>query len=603
MFRDSRSLRLRRGAPEGTERKVGDLMAFDGMVTTAVVAELGSRLLNGKIDRIYQPASEEIVLHIHCGREKYRLFISANTSHASIYLTEDGGGNPQNPPAFCMLLRKHLQSARIREIRQVDSERIVEIYTDAVNELGFNVNHKLVIEIMGKHSNILLIDIKTGKILDCIKRISGDVNRYRQTLPGLPYVAPPSHNKIPYFELSYEEFLAACGGEGGLGQSPEKSVLNGIQGISPVMASELCYRAQDRIAGTDEPLAPAIYHELCLAVKQLSGGHTSPAVYRDAAGAPQEFHALSLTMYENEYTADSRGSISEVCSAYYEGRSSTNRIRQKAMDMYRTVESAHSRLLLKKQRLHEDLLQAEDSDKYRLYGELLTASLHSVQDGRSSAEVLNYYDGTTMTIPLDPRFTAAQNAQRYFKKYGKYRTAIGEKGIQLEETEQEIRYLDSVLTFIDSAKTVDDLEDIRAELIENGFLKKRNPKEKDRRLRLHPYEYRTTSGRKVLVGRNNRENDLLTFKNAGSRDIWLHTKDIPGSHVILCMEGQEPTEEEIFEAAALAAWHSKAKLSGQVPVDYVPIRHVKKPSGAKPGFVIFTHNSTVYVTPQDPEKK
>lgn len=576
-------------------------MAFDGMVTTAVVSELSEKLLNGKIDKIYQPAAEEIILNIHCGREKYRLFISANTSHASIYLLDDaGGGNPQNPPAFCMLLRKHLQSARIREIRQVDSERIVEIYTDAINELGFNVNHKLVIEIMGKHSNILLIDIKTGKILDCIKRISGDVNRYRQTLPGLMYVAPPSHDKIPYFDLSYEAFLEACGGEGGLGQSPDKSLLKGIQGISPVMSSEICFRAQVRIAGTDKELAPAIYSELLDAVSDLKSGRIAPSVYRDQSGAPQEFHVLELTMYENEYVSDRRSSVSEVCAAYYDGRSSTNRIRQKASDMYRTVSSALDRLLLKKQRLNEDLLQAEDSDKYRLYGELLTASLHSVQDGRSFAQVLNYYDGTTMKIPLDPRFTAAQNAQRYFKKYGKFRTAIVEKGVQLKETEQEISYLDSVLTFIDNARTVDDLEDIRAELIENGFMKKKNARERDRKLKLKPYEYHTTSGKRILVGRNNRENDLLTFKTAGSRDIWMHTKDIPGSHVILFTEGSEPTEEDIFETAAIAAWHSKAKLSGQVPVDYVRIRHVKKPNGSKPGYVIFTNNSTVYVTPADP---
>ena len=576
-------------------------MAFDGMVTTAVVSELNDKLLNGKIDKIYQPAAEEIIINIHCGREKYRLFISANTSHASIYLLdENGGGNPQNPPAFCMLLRKHLQSARIREIRQVDSERIVEIYTDAINELGFNVNHKLVIEIMGKHSNILLIDIKTGKILDCIKRISGDVNRYRQTLPGLTYIAPPSHDKIPYFGLSYDAFLKACGGEGGLGQSPEKSLLKGIQGISPVMASELCFRAQVRIAGTDRELAPAIYDELMDTVSDLKSGRFYPAVYRDRSGSPQEFHALELTMYENEYTADRKDSVSETCAAYYDGRSSTNRIRQKASDMYRTVSSALDRLLLKKQRLNEDLLQAEDSDKYRLYGELLTASLHSVQDGRSSAEVLNYYDGTTMNIPLDPRFTAAQNAQKYFKKYGKFRTAIVEKGVQLKETEQEIAYLDSVLTFIDNARTVDDLEDIRAELIENGFLKKKNARERDRKLKLKPYEYHTTSGKRILVGRNNRENDLLTFKNAGSRDIWMHTKDIPGSHVILFTEGEEPTEEDIFEAASIAAWHSKAKLSGQVPVDYVRVKYVKKPNGAKPGYVIFTNNNTVYVTPADP---
>jgi predicted ribosome quality control (RQC) complex YloA/Tae2 family protein len=358
------------------------------------------------------------------------------------------------------------------------------------------------------------------------------------------------------------------------------------------------------MAGTDkEDIAPVLYDELCKAVSDLQSGHLTPAVYRNQNGQPQEFHALPLTMYDTEYSADCMDSISEVCAAYYEGRSSTNRICQKASDMYRVVTSALDRLLLKKQRLNEDLIQAEDSDIYRLYGELLTASLHSVQDGRSSAEVLNYYDGTMMTIPLDPRFTAAQNAQRYFKKYGKFRTAIVEKGVQLQETEQEIIYLESVLNFIDSAETLDDLEDIRAELIENGFLKKKNVRERDRKLKLRPYEYHTSSGKRILVGRNNRENDILTFKTAGSRDIWMHTKDIPGSHVILFTEGEEPSETDIFETAALAAWHSKAKLSGQVPVDYMRVKYVKKPNGAKPGYVIFTNNSTVYVTPYDPKKE
>ncbi len=572
-------------------------MAFDGMVTTAAVAELNSKLINGKIDKIYQPAAEEIVLHIHCGKEKHRLYLSANTNHASLYLMQEKSANPQNPPAFCMLLRKHLNQARIREIRQVDSERIVEIYTDAVNELGFNVNHKLVIEIMGKHSNILLIDIKTGKILDCIKRVSGDVNRYRQTLPGLMYVAPPSHNKIPYFGLSYEDFCAATSD---LEQNPEKVLMSGIQGISPILSEELCYRAQIQIAGTEQDLSTVLYSVLCEAVQIASSSNSSPVLYKNQSNTPADFHIIPLTVLESTYTSFTYESISSVCSEYFEGRASSNRIKQKSMDIHKAVSSGMDKLLLKKQRLNEDILKAENSEDYRLYGELLTASLHTVKEGRNSAEVLNYYTGETINIPLDPRFTATQNAQRYFKKYGKAKTAITEKNLQLKDTEEEITYLDSVLTFIEDARTVDDLEDIRAELVENGFLKKRNSKEKDRKLKFKPIEYFTTSGKRILVGRNNKENDILTFKTASSRDIWMHTKDIPGSHVILFTEGQEATAEEIFETAAIAALHSKAKLSSQVPVDYVNVKYVKKPSGSKPGFVVFTHNNTVYVTPGEP---
>lgn len=570
-------------------------MAFDGIVTTAVTKELSDRLTGGKIDKIYQPSPEEIFINVHCGSQKYRLYLSANTNHAGIYLTEEKSVNPQNPPGFCMLLRKHLQSARIREIRQVDSERIVEIYTDAVNELGFSVKHKLIAEIMGKHSNILLVDISTQKIVDCIKRISVDVNRYRQTLPGLAYVSPPSHGKISYFGLTLARYQAAVEASG-FADDPEKAIVKAIAGVSPVMASELLVRARE---SGGAPI-PASYAELMRIVTQTSEGNAAPQIYLDEAGSPADFHAVPLKIYEGNYRASACGTVSEACEKYFEGRGSSNRIRQKAQDMRKSVTAGLDRLLLKKQRLSEDLLRAENSEKYRLYGELLTASLHDVKEGRNSAEVLNYYTGEMMTIPLDSRYSAAKNAQRYFKKYSKSKTAVVEKKIQLEETEKEIEYRNSVLTFIDNAEKVEDLEDIRAELVDAGILKRRNSKEKQRRRSIAPVEYFTSSGRRVLVGRNNRENDSLTFKTASSRDIWLHAKDIPGSHVILFTDGEEASEEDIREAAAAAAYHSKAKLSGNVPVDYVKVKYVKKPSGAKPGFVIFTNNRTVYVDPARP---
>ncbi len=570
-------------------------MAFDGIVTTAVVKELSDKLVGGRIDKIYQPSAEEIILHVHSGKEKYRLYLSAGTNHAGAYLTSEPSSNPQTPPGFCMLLRKHLQGARIRNIIQVDSERIIEILTDATNELGFEVRHRLIIEIMGKHSNILLVSIETGKILDCIKRISGDVNRYRQTLPGLAYVSPPSHGKISYFGLKFPEYAAAVS-SAGFDEDPENALVKAIAGISPLMASEIIYRSGQRSGA----LINVSYEELMHIVSDVSAGQASPRIYLGADGAPAEFHAVRLLILENDYSTSERESVSQACEDYFEGRVSSNRIRQKAHDMRKTVSANLDRLLLKKQRLSEDLLKAENSEDFRLYGELLTASLHTVEEGRSSAEVLNYYTGEMMTIPLDARYSAAKNAQRYFKKYSKAKTAVIEKKIQLEETDREIEYLDSVLTFIDNAVRAEDLDDIRSELIENGILRRRPSKEKPRRPKMQPLEYFTTSGRRILVGRNNKENDILTFKTASSRDIWLHTKDIPGSHVILFTEGAEPTEQEIYEAAAIAALHSKAKLSGNVPVDYVRIKYVKKPNGAKPGYVIFTNNNTVYVDPAEP---
>lgn len=572
-------------------------MAFDGIVTSAVVRELSEAVTGGRIDKIFQPSAEEIILLIRNGRDKHRLYISSAANHACLYLTEGKDTNPMNPPSFCMLLRKHLQSARIREVRQVDSERIVEIYTDAVNELGFSVNHRLVIEIMGRHSNISLVDIRTGKIVDSIKRLSGDVNRYRQTLPGVQYVAPPSHGKVPYFGLDRESFRKIV--EDDPRHNTEKALVSAIQGISPAMASELMLRAERADGGS---IADRLYDELMNIIDQVTSGRTAPAIYYDEDGAPVDFHAVELTMYDGSYERRETPSVSEACRAYFEGRASSNRIRQKSSDIRHIVNQALSKLQLKKQRLNEDLIRAENSDKYRLYGELLTASLHKIGEGRRFAEVDNYYDGTTMKIPLDPRYSPAKNAQLYFKRYDKSKTAVIEKKKQLEETEREIEYLESVLTFTESASVSEDLDEIRAELAENGYMKPRKDQKNRRKKKpkIHPYEYTLSTGLKVMAGRNNVENDQLTFKKASSGDIWMHTKDIPGSHVIVFTGGRQLTADEIYEAASIAAYHSKANQSANVPVDYVNSRYVKKPAGARPGYVIFTHNRTVYVNPKLP---
>ncbi len=574
-------------------------MAFDGLVTTCIVQELNHKIVNGRIEKIHQPASEELLFQIRQGRTKYRLYLSASSSHAGLYLTETRDTNPASPPAFCMLLRKHLQGARIREIRQVDSERMIEIDTDSVNELGFRVSHRLIIEIMGKHSNIILTDIETGKILDSIKRISIDVNRYRQTLPGITYVAPPSHGKIPYFHLAEADFLRAVSQTG---RPLEQALVASIQGISPLIASELCFRAE-QTAGP-EFTEQDVYLELQKILQDVASGDMLPSVYQKEDGTPREFHAIELQMLDD---GDSSGrihcgSVSEAAEVYFEGRESSNRMRQKSSDIRHTVNSAIQRQQLKKQRLSEDLIRAEDSDRYRLYGELLTASLHTVAEGRTEAEVVNYYDGSTITIPLDPRYSASRNAQIYYKNYSKSKTAKVEKTAQLEQTSRELAYLETVLSFIDTAETSDDLEAIRSELTENGYLRPRGKKAPKKNIKLPPHEYRTTGGLRILAGRNNKQNDQLTFHTASSSDLWLHTKDIPGSHVILLTNGSEPDARDIYEAASVAAFHSKAKQSSNVPVDYVRVRHVKKPSGSRPGFVIFTHNRTVYVDPALPEQ-
>ncbi|MDD4563984.1 MAG: NFACT RNA binding domain-containing protein [Eubacteriales bacterium] len=585
-------------------------MSFDGMVVGAVVHQLNRTLIGGKIEKIYQPEPDEIILNIRSARENQRLYISANSSHARIHLISETSSNPLNPFGFCMLLRKHIQGGRISEIIQKDSERIAEISIDTINELGFSINKKLIVEIMGKHSNIILTDIASNKIIDSIKRISIDVNRFRQLLPGHQYVYPPSQGKVPYYgitEPQIESFI-----ENSTGNIP-KSLLSNIQGISPVIAEEIIYRVnllkQDRYdsdinsvlfdPGTIHTISPAaVTHVLNDMVSKIDDDSPTPRVYLSEDGTPFDFHLFPLIIISGYYREIVFNDISNAISFYYSNKSASNRVKQKSADLVKTTVNSLDKLYLKKQRLSEDLLKAKESDIYRLYGELLTANLYQIKHGFSEVELFNYYSNEDITIPLDARCTPIQNSQRYYKKYNKSKTAIIEKNRQLEETNNDAAYLESVLDYIEKAETIEEIEALRLELIESGYLRKRKNNFKSSRNKPAPHEYTTSDGFRVLVGRNNKENDILTFKTASGKDIWFHTKDIPGSHVILFTEGKSITETAIFEAAALAAYHSKGRESENVPVDYTQVRHVKKPNGAKPGMVIFINNKTIYVNPR-----
>ena len=409
-------------------------------------------------------------------------------------------------------------------------------------------------------------------------------------LPGLEYRYPPEQDKVPFKEISAE--LSEK-----LDSDPEaaadpKYLLSHIQGISPGISRELA-RSGNPVERLEEIL------------ESVENGTAAPRVYLDETGKPLEFHLTELGEYvgAQEKTFDS---ISEATEYFYTHREESNAIRQRSNPLHRSVQASLDKARLKKQRLGEDLLQAENSEKYRLYGELLTANLHRVEPGAHEVTVISYYDNQPVTIPLDEKYAASKNAQNYFKKYSKAKTAVHEKTHQLEETSKDILYLESVLQSIESAHTLDELNQIREELEDTGYVRKRAQKGfRRKKSKPQPIEYTLPTGQKVFVGRNNKENDYLTTKMAGKRDLWFHTKDIPGSHVILPLEpNQSPEdipEETIYQVASIAAYHSKGKESQNVPVDFVPIRYVKKPSGAKPGMVIFTHNTTVYVDPKLPE--
>lgn len=571
-------------------------MAYDGIITYAAAKELKERIVLGKIEKVYQPGPEDLLVHIHTARGNVRLFISCNSQAARVCLTNGSYTNPDQPPTFCMLLRKHLQGGRITEVRQKDAERILEIDVEAQNELGFSVCRRLIVEIMSKHSNIVLVDLESGKIIDSIKRISIDVNRYRQLLPGVVYKYPPAQDKLPFTEVTTDMSLP----------HDDRAIMARIAGISPSISREMlagCYTSHDASVMS---VVPA--RRLVDILASIEDGSARPRVYVDAEGTPREFHVTPLTEFE-ELDTVYFDTVSECIDYYYSNRVASNMVRQKSMPMLKSVQASLSKALLKKKKLSEDLLNAENSEKYRLYGELLTANLHLVKPGDRSVKVINYYDGKELSIPLDEKISAPANAQKYFKKYSKARTAIHEKQSQLEDNEKDIEYLESVIQNIEAAGDVPLLDSIRDELEDTGYLRRRQKasQRKKKNRRPEPLRYTLSDGTAVLVGRNNIENDWLTMKFASKTDVWMHTKDIPGSHVIVRLEDgrnvNDLTAELVYEAASIAAYHSKASGSDNVPVDYVPVRYVKKPNGSKPGMVIFTHNQTVYVTPKLPDPK
>lgn len=586
-------------------------MAYDGMVTSAIARELNTTLARGKIEKVYQPEREELVLVIRTREGRYKLYLSCAGSHCGAYLSDEDYTNPASPSAFCMLLRKHIQGGIILSVVQKDRERILEIVCESFDELGVKGSKRIIAEIMGRHSNLLLVDDRSGRILDAVKRTSFDPGKDRQVLPGFPYEYPPGGGKIPFDRVGAEEIAAMpLFSE----RDPADALLARIQGLSPLMARELTVGIDAGAAsdcGEEEKAAERFRVAALIAARLAamtaalnSRDGCQPCVYLKDDGTPADFHVLPVTQFEDRYEKRLFATAGEAAAWYYRHRDTGNRVRQRSADVTKAVQAALKKARLKKQRILEDLEEAKNGDKYRLYGELLTANLHAFRTGDREVTVTNYYDGQPITIPLDVRYAPAKNAQLYFKKYSKSKNALREKQIRLEETDKDIAYLESVADLAERAVDISQLAALKEELIETGFARRRKQTGAGRKKeKPHPFVYKSSSGLDILAGRNNTENDYLTFRVAGRNDLWFHTKDIPGSHVILFCKSREPDDRSIYEAASIAAFHSKGSRSENVPVDYTKVRFVKKPNGAKPGMVIFTDNHTVYVTPGLPGRE
>ena len=566
-------------------------MAYDGLLCGIIVKELQRELISAKIEKIQQPESDEIVMQINTNVGRKKLLFCLGPSGSRVHYTKLSYENPKEAPNFCMLLRKHIQGGRISKVYQVETERIICFEIETVNEMGYAVNRKLIAETMGKHSNLVLVDAESGRIIDSIKRISIDVNRVRQILPGLPYVAPPSQGKLDFWTAdaaAIEERIVK--GTADASQQPGKALMNAVQGLGPALAEELaCGSSSAR--------------SLAEKVMELRGGlpmSLKPTVYCQA-GVPKDVHAVPMPVLAQGCELIRFDEIGDALDWFFSHRLETNRVMQKSAGLVSNIGSLIDKQLLKKQRLLEEIKAADEADVYRIKGELIHANMHLIKPGAREVIVTSFYDGSSVKIDLDERLSAAKNAQAYFKKYTKGKGSKKEKLIQLEECEKNLIYLESARALAGSAASYEELELIRMELHEQGFLRIRNAKDRNRRFKPKPRRFITKSGFEYVVGRNNTENDFITFKLGSKTDLWFHTKDIPGSHVVLFLNGGDYDADTVYEVASVAAYYSKARDSENVPVDYVPLRHVKKPSGAKPGMVIFTNNRTVYVDPRDPE--
>lgn len=582
-------------------------MALDGLVIHSLVDELSNKLVGGKIDKVHQPEDDEIVLYIRNNKENFKLVLSCSSSNPRVYIASDyKKENPIKAPMFCMLFRKYIQSGNIVSISQVGFERIIKISIDSFDELKEKTTKDIYIEIMGRHSNIILTHNSDNKIIDSAKRIPTSISRVRQILPGLTYELPPAQSKLnPLDSISKSDFIEAL-------KSFEGPIFKGIYskflGISPIISKEICYRANidnlTEIPSLSDGDLSSLYNSFDVLFRDIRNNIFTPCIVLDEKiDRVVDFSCIRLSLY-NEFKFIKKDSMSTVLEDYYKTKDIKDRIHQRASDLKKSISIKLERLYHKQEKQEEELNDAENAEIYKIKGELLTAYIYMIQKGMESIEVQNFYDPNyeNVTIPLKKNLTPSENSQRYFKKYNKLKTAKKEITSQMAINKEEIDYLENILLNIENCENLAELQDIKDELISLGYSKssgKLKSKKEIAKLTTSPHEFVSSEGVKILVGKNNKQNDHLTLRIADPDDIWMHTKNIPGSHVIIKCAGIKVSDQTIYEGAMLAAYFSKAKMSAQVPVDYTKKKHVKKPSGSKPGMVIYETNSTMYVTPTE----
>lgn len=582
-------------------------MPLDAICLRAVTNELDRALAGCRVEKVYQPDRDELVLQTRGAGGARRMLLSIAAGAPRVHFIEVARENPAAPPMFCMLLRKHIQGAKIAAVRQPAVERMLVIELDTTDELGVARRKQLVCELMGKHSNVILCG-EDGRIIDALRRVDGDLSGKRQVLPGLFYRMPPAQDKRDPFTLSGAGLAAALDEADGE-QTLDRFLLATLLGFSPLLCRELSFRATGDAAKPVAQLTDGerlrlgqVYDDFVAFIEQE---RWQPYLLtKNEDGAVFDFSFLPVTQYEGLLSVTRMDSFSALLAAFFEKKGQAERMARRAADLHKTVVNARDRLARKLAAQQKELDATQNRAQYKRMGEMITANLYQLTKGMNKAQVVDYYDETcpTVEIALDVRLTPQQNAQRYFKLYAKAKTAEEVLTEQLRQGRGDLEYLESVLVLLDEAESERDLAQLREELTQTGVLSARQGRGKKQRAKpaaAKPFYYRTSDGFAVFAGKNNLQNDLLTLKTALKSDIWFHTQKIHGSHVILVSDGRTPTDRAMTEAAMIAAYHSKARHSSRVPVDYTPVRQVKKPAGAKPGMVIYHVYQTAYVTPDE----
>lgn len=575
-------------------------MALDGIFLRLVKEDL-MHLVGGRVDKIHQPSREEILFTIRTREGAYKLLFNTGAGSARVHITNAEIENPKTPPMFCMFMRKHLSSGKLIDIRQDGFERILYFDFDSANEMGDICRFTLAIEIMGRHSNLILINSE-GKIVDSIKRVGQDMSAVRMVLPGMTYTLPPREKRLSLLDEDSRNICEAV--KEYQKQTLPKALMKTIEGISPVFAREAEYYTTRGSEIVVEEMIDEHFDRLAFYLKKtaddIKSGNNKYTALKNREGLLKDFCFADISQYGNLMVKKHFDSPCEVLDYFYSERDSIARMKQKAQDLFKLLISTSDRISRRLANQREELKECAKRDELKKYGDLLMANLYQLEKGQDKAEVQDFYDSDmpTVTITLDKRLGPSQNAQKYYKEYRKADTAEKMLTGLIKDGEVELLYIDSVFDSLTRATTEGDVVELRAELAEQGYIKHSKIKGKPPKA-LPPIRFTSSDGFEIRVGRNNKQNDKLTCKDSEKTDIWLHTKNITGSHTVISCNGETPPDSTIVEAAIIAAYHSKAKNSSQVPVDYALIKNVKKPVGAKPGMVIFTNNKTLFVTPDE----